>query len=103
MNLATRGQLTNENLGLGSAWVYISVLEEEEDIKPFYSAVHSFYVVTLQKMLKKFPFGDSILKDLGTQICHETTPHFAIVLSKGVVTMGHLSKLSCVGGEPYQQ
>ena len=31
---------------------------------PFYRAVRSFYVASLQKMLKKFPFGDSILKDL---------------------------------------
>ncbi len=33
--------------------------------KPFYDAVCSFYLVTIKKMLKKFPFGDSILKDLG--------------------------------------
>ena len=40
-------------------------MEEEIDPKPFYKAVHSFYAATLKKMLKKFPFGESMLKDLG--------------------------------------
>ena len=40
-------------------------MEGEHDPKPFYEAVRSFYVVTLKKMLEKFPHGDTILKDLG--------------------------------------
>jgi hypothetical protein len=54
-------------LGLGDdTWGYNAGLEEELDIRPFYCAVRSFYLATIQKMLKKFPFNDSILKDLGT-------------------------------------
>lgn len=34
-------------------------------MKPFFSAVKQFYLATLKKMFKKFPFGDTILKDLG--------------------------------------
>ena len=34
-------------------------------MNPFFSAVKQFYFATLQKMFKKFPFGDTILKDLG--------------------------------------
>ena len=41
-------------------------LEEERELKPFFSAVRKFYVyASVSKMLKKLPFGDSILKDLG--------------------------------------
>ncbi len=43
----------------------ISEMEEEFDTKPFYQAVNDFYVASLNKMLKKFPFRDTILKDLG--------------------------------------
>ena len=66
LSFAQENQLDDENLGLGDAtWAYLSSLEEEFDPKPFYQAVRSFYVASLKKMLKKFPFGDSILKDLG--------------------------------------
>ena len=59
-------QLPDENLGIGNdTWVYISGKEEEWDVKPFYDAVRNFYLATLKKMLKKFPFSDTILKDLG--------------------------------------
>ncbi len=34
---------------------------------PFFEAVKEFYLATLKKMFKKFPFGDTILKDLGIQ------------------------------------
>ena len=55
LNLATRNQLADENLDLGDAtWMYFSGMEEELDPKPFYKAVRSFYVASLQKMLKKF-------------------------------------------------
>ena len=66
LSLASTVQLSNENLGLGDdTWAYISSLEEEQDVTPFYAAVRGFYVATVTKMLKKFPFGDTILKDLG--------------------------------------
>ena len=66
LSLASTDQLSNENLGLGDdTWAYISSLEEEQDVTPFYAAVQGFYVATVTKMLKKFPFGDTILKDLG--------------------------------------
>ena len=59
-------QLADENLGVGDAtWAFISELEEEFDPKPFFKAVRSFYIATLNKMLKKFPFGDTVLQDLG--------------------------------------
>ena len=65
LSFATKNQLADENLGIGNeAWIHLSSFEEEYDPKPFYNAVRGFYVSTLQKMLKKFPFGDSILKDL---------------------------------------
>ena len=74
LNLATRNQLADENLGLGDAtWTYISGMEEELDPKTLYKAVRSFYVASLQKMQKIFPFGDSIFQDLGIinpdQVC----------------------------------
>ena len=66
LNLATCNQLADENLGLGDAtWKYLAEMEEKLDPKPFYEAVRLFYVASIQKMLKKFPFGDSILKNLG--------------------------------------
>ena len=66
LNLATQNQLADENLGLGDAtWTYIAEMEEELDPKPLFKAVRLFYVASIQKMLKKFPFGDSILKELG--------------------------------------
>ena len=65
LSFASSGQLADGNLGLGNdTWLHLSGMEEEYDPKPFYRAVHSVYAASLQKMLKKFPFGDSILKDL---------------------------------------
>ena len=34
-------------------------------MKSFFIAVRSFYVNSIKKMLQKFPFGDTLLKDLG--------------------------------------
>ena len=45
-------------------WLCISALEEEMDTKPFL-CVKAFYSATVQKFFKKFPFGDTILQDLG--------------------------------------
>ncbi len=66
LSFASANQLADENLGLGdSTWAALSEMEEEFDTKPFYQAVLDFYVASWNKMLKKFPFGDTILKDLG--------------------------------------
>lgn len=65
LSFANAGQLEDENLGLGNdMWAYLSGIEEEYDPKPLFKAVRDFYVASLKKMLKKFPFGDSILRDL---------------------------------------
>ena len=56
----------DENMSLGTdTWACVAELEEEMDMKPFFSAVRKFYLATLKKMFKKFPFGDTLLKDLG--------------------------------------
>ena len=83
--------LPYENLGLGdSTWSYLSVLQEEFDLKPFYEAVQSFYVASLKKMLIKFPFEDSILKDLGIinpdQVCSYS--HDTVVRAKRFPQLG---------------
>ena len=76
LSLASADQLSNENLGLGNdTWAFIASLEEEQDIAPFYRTVRSFYIATLTKMLKKFSFGDSILKDLGIINPHQVTAY----------------------------
>ena len=66
LNLERVNQLPDENLGVGeSTWACLRELEEEYDLKPFFEAVRSFYVSSIKKMLNKFPFGDTLLKDLG--------------------------------------
>ena len=63
LSLDSEGQVPDENLGIGNdKWVLIAQLEEEADPKPLYSAVRQFYVATIKKMFKKFPFNDSLLK-----------------------------------------
>ncbi len=64
LNLANGGQLEDENLGIGdNTWVLVAQLEEA-DTKPLFRVVRQFYVATIKKMLKKFPFSDSLLKNL---------------------------------------
>ena len=74
LSLAKEDQLADENLGIGTdTWARLSAMEQDGDSKPFYTPLCNFYVATLKKMLKKFPFGDSIYKDLGVinpdQVC----------------------------------
>ena len=58
INLHSSCQLSDENLGIrDDIWASIAVLEVEQDQS-------HFLLATIQKMLKKFPFGDSLLKDL---------------------------------------
>ena len=65
LNLATCNQVADENFGLDNAtWKYLAEMKEKLDPEPFYEAVCHFYVAS-QKKLEKFPFADSILKDLG--------------------------------------
>ena len=56
-----------DNLSIGDeTWLCISALEEEMNTKPFFFlCIKTFYSATLQKLFKKFPFGDTILQDLG--------------------------------------
>ena len=42
----------------------LSELEETKDTKPFFAAVRNFYIATIRKMTKNFPFNDTLLKDL---------------------------------------
>ena len=58
-------QVSNENLGIGSnTWACISDLESTHDLRPFFVAVRTFYVNSTKKMLNKFPFHDTLMKDL---------------------------------------
>ena len=76
LNFDSSNQLSNENLGIGnSTWLVLAEVETEHDTKPFYVAVRKFYLATIKKMLKKFPFGDSILKDLGILQPEKTTSY----------------------------
>ena len=66
LSLERDNQLHDEDLAIGTnTWTTIAELETEHDPKPFFAAVRNFYVATHKKMLLKFPFGDSLLKDLG--------------------------------------
>lgn len=70
-------QLSNEELGIGDeTWVSVAVLEETEDTTPFFEAVRCFYIKSTKKMLNKFPFGDTLMKDLSV-LQPEKTPSFS--------------------------
>ena len=64
----TQKQLSNDLLAVGGlARTYL--VEEEEDISPttqarFFKSARNFYVVCVKKMIKKFPFKDTVLKDM---------------------------------------
>jgi hypothetical protein len=66
LNFDNENQVGDESLGIGTdTWVCVAALEEERDPKPFFTAVRKFYLASIKKMIKKFPFSDTILKDLG--------------------------------------
>ena len=44
----------------GDTWIAVSAMEKEHDTKPFLDAVKKFYVISIKKMIQKFPFGDSL-------------------------------------------
>ena len=63
LELDSSSQVTDEHLGIGNdTWVSVAELD---DTKVFFSAVRKFYLATIQKMLNKFPFGDTLMKNLG--------------------------------------
>ena len=65
LKLDASSQVTDEHLGIGDdTWVSVAELEQEHDTKPFFSAVRTFYLETIKKMVKKFPFGDTLMKKL---------------------------------------
>lgn len=39
-------------------------MEASHSTKPFFTAIRKFYVETIKKMIKKFPFDDTLMKDL---------------------------------------
>ena len=56
--------VSNEHLGISDdTWTSVSQLEHLHDTAPFFKAIRSFYVSSTKKMLVKFPFGDSLMKD----------------------------------------
>ena len=78
LSLERRGQLTDENLGIGAAtWSCLAVLESTHDLKPFFTSIRKFYCETIKKMQKKFPFDDSLMKDLGV-LQPENTANYAV-------------------------
>lgn len=83
LSLGNDVQLPDENLGIGTdTWTYLSEFQEEYDLKPFFNAVRGFYTATLKKMLHKFPFGDSLLKDLSVLQPDKTSTFSDVVLIK---------------------
>ena len=62
----SEGRLDDENVGIGShTRGVLAEIEEEHDLRPFFKSIRNFYITSLQKMIQKFPFQDSLLKDLG--------------------------------------
>ena len=58
-------QVSNEELGIGHhTWASVSDLEYLHHMTPFFEAVRAFYMSSTKKMLAKFSFGDSLMKDL---------------------------------------
>ncbi len=86
-NLKFDSQLENEHLGIGTeTWAAISVFEQERNTKPFFEAVRKFYVTSIKKMIQKFPFGDSLFRDLEillpTKLTSTTTISIALKLAE---------------------
>ena len=70
-------QVSDENVGIGrETWVSVAGLEATYDTTPFFTAVRQFYHSSTKTMLKKFPFGDMLLKDLSV-LYPENTPSFS--------------------------
>ena len=82
LDFAVESQLADENLGVGTEmWITIAALEEEQDVSQFFGAVRKFYTATLKKRLKKFPFDDTLLKDLGVLQPEKTSNEVETIIS----------------------
>ena len=58
-------QVSNENLGIGDdTWASVSDLEHLHDAAPYFEAIRHFHVSSTKKMLVRFSFGDSLMRDL---------------------------------------
>ena len=65
LSMEAESLLADEKIGIGTeTWVSVAELEETDDTTPFFQAIRDFYIATTRKMLKKFPFDDTLLKDL---------------------------------------
>ena len=63
--LSEENQVADEDLGIrNDTWVSLAEVEATHDTAPFFRAVKAFYEKSTKKMLEKFPFGDTLLKDL---------------------------------------
>ena len=71
-------QVSDESLGIGSeTWACLSELEAMDSLQPFFVAVRTFYINSTKKMLSKFPFNDSLMKDLSV-LRPEKTSSFSL-------------------------
>ena len=58
LNFDAINQLSDENLGIGdNTWTALALVEQEHDKKSFFASIRKFYLPSIKKMLKKFPFG----------------------------------------------
>ncbi len=65
LDFVQENDVSNEELGIGNeTWISVAELEFTYDTAPFFEAVRGFYVNSTKKMLKKFPFGDTLMDDL---------------------------------------
>ena len=62
LSLVDENQLSDEQLGIGTAmWASLAQLQEEHDLKPFFTAIRKFYIASTTKNFHLV----TILKDLG--------------------------------------
>ena len=65
LSFSEENLLDNERIGIGThTWETLTIMQEELSLTPFFSAAKQFYRRSTEKMLKKFPFGDTLLRDM---------------------------------------
>ena len=70
--------LAKDKIGIGTkTWLCVAELEETVTTTPFFQAVKDFYVASTRKILKQFPFGDTLLKDLSI-LQPDSAPFFSV-------------------------
>ena len=69
-------------MGIGDdTWASVSDLEHHVTA-PFFEAIRGFYVFSMKKILVKFTFGDSLMKDLRVnQLEHTSSFTFNTITS----------------------